>query len=216
VTRDRRAIILSGTEIRRSHLRRIILQIVTYPHPTLRHKSQLIKRVDDALRELVGNMFTLMYEARGVGLAANQVDLPIRLFIVNLEAKPGAGEEFVFINPVVSRPKGLAEKEEGCLSLPELYGPVKRPKQIRVNAYGLDGQEIQADLDGLFARVVQHELDHLDGVLFVDRMSETSRLEVIDELDEFATEFASQRETGGIPSDEEIARRRAEWEKKYC
>lgn len=192
------------------------MQIVSYPHPTLRRKSLPIKRVDAELREIVRNMFDLMYQARGVGLAANQVDLPLRLFIVNLEAKPDAGEEFVFINPVISRAKGQAEKEEGCLSLPELYGPVKRPKQVRVNAYGLDGQEIQADLDGLFARVVQHELDHLDGVLFVDRMSETNRLEILDELDEFETEFASQRNAGGIPSDEEIARQCVEWEKRYC
>ncbi len=192
------------------------MQIVSYPHPTLRHKSLPIKRVNAELREIVSEMFALMYEARGVGLAANQVDLPIRLFIMNLEAKPDAGEEFVFINPVISRAKGSAEKEEGCLSLPELYGPVKRPKQVRVQAYGLDGQEFQADVDGLFARVVQHELDHLDGVLFVDRMSETNRLEIVDELDVFETEFASQREAGGIPSDEEIARQTAEWEKKYC
>ncbi|MAD80526.1 MAG: peptide deformylase [Pirellulaceae bacterium] len=194
----------------------MILQIVSYPHPTLRHKSLPVKRVDAELRELVSNMFDVMYEARGVGLAANQVDLPIRLFVVNLEAKAGEGEEFVFINPVISRPKGLEEKEEGCLSLPDLYGPVKRPKQIRVNAYGIDGQEIQADLSGLFARVVQHELDHLDGVLFVDRMSETNKLEVFDALDEFETEFASQRDAGGIPGDQEIAQRRVVWEQKYC
>ncbi len=202
--------------IRISHLRRSVLQIVSYPHPTLRHKSLPVKRVDAELRDLVRNMFELMYASSGVGLAANQVDLPIRLFVVNLESKPDEGEELVFINPVVSRHKGLEEKEEGCLSLPEVYGPVIRPKQIRVNAYGLDGQEIQADLKGLFARVVQHELDHLDGVLFVDRMSETNKLEIMSELDEFETEFASQRNAGGIPGDEEIAQRRAAWQQKYC
>ena len=192
------------------------MQIVSYPHPTLRHKSLPVKRVDAELRELVRNMFKVMYEACGVGLAANQVDLPIRLFVVNLEGKAGEGEELVFINPVISRPKGLEEKEEGCLSLPELYGPVKRPKQIRVNAYGINGQEIQADLSGLFARVVQHESDHLDGVLFVDRMSETKKLEIVDELYEFETEFTSQRNAGGIPGDEEIAQRLVVWEQKYC
>jgi peptide deformylase len=216
VTSDCRAIILVSYLNCICHLRRIVLQIVSYPHPTLRHKSLPIKRVDKELRELVRNMFELMYAARGVGLAANQVDLPIRLFVVNLEAKANEGDELVFINPVVSRPKGLEEKEEGCLSLPELYGPVVRPKQIRVNAYGLDGQEIQADLKGLFARVVQHELDHLDGTLFVDRMSETNKLEIVDELDEFETEFTSQRNAGGIPGDEEIAKCRAAWEQKFC
>ncbi len=192
------------------------MRIVSYPHPTLRHKSLPVKRVDAELRELVRKMFELMYAARGVGLAANQVDLPIRLFVVNMEGKPDEGEELVFINPVASRPKGLEEKEEGCLSLPELYGPVVRPKQIRVNAYGLNGQELQADLKGLFARVVQHELDHLDGVLFVDRMSETNKLEVVEALDEFETEFTSQRAAGGIAGDEEIAQRCAQWEQKYC
>ncbi len=199
-----------------SHLRRIVLQIVSYPHPMLRHKSLPVKRVDAELRELVRNMFELMYAARGVGLAANQVNLPVRLFVINLEAEPDEGEELVFINPVVSRPKGLEEQEEGCLSLPELYGNVIRPKQICVNAYGLDGQEIQTELKGLFARVVQHELDHLDGVLFVDRMSETSKLEIMDELDEFETEFASQRNAGGVPGNEEIAQRCLAWEQKYC
>ena len=216
VTSDCRAIILAVIWNRVSHLRRIVLHIVSYPHPTLRHKSLPIKRVDAELRELVRNMFELMYAACGVGLAANQVDLPIRLFIVNLEGKPDEGEEFVFINPVVSRPKGLEEKEEGCLSLPEVYGPVVRPKQVRVNAYGLNGQEIQTDLKGLFARVVQHELDHLDGVLFVDRMSETNKLEIVEELDDFETEFRSQRNVGGIPAEEEIAQRLAKFEKKYC
>ncbi len=133
-----------------------------------------------------------------------------------MEGEPNEGEELVFINPVISRPKGLEEKEEGCLSLPELYGPVKRPKQIRVNAYGINGQEIQADLSGLFARVVQHESDHLDGVLFVDRMSESNKLEIDDALYDFETEFTSQRAAGGIPGDEEIAKRRVAWEQKYC
>lgn len=193
-----------------------LLHIVSYPHPTLRHESKPIKRVDSELRDVVREMFDLMYEARGVGLAANQVDLPIRLFVVNLAADPNEGEELVFINPVISRPKGSDEAEEGCLSLPELYGPVKRPKQVRLNAYGLDGQEIQADVEGLFARVVQHESDHLDGVLFTDRMSETARLDVEDALAEFEADFHSRRATGEIDSDEAIAARLADWEARYC
>ena len=192
------------------------LQIVTYPHPTLRHKSKPIKRVDAELRAIVRKMFELMYEARGIGLAANQVDLPIRLFIVNLHADPEAGEELVFINPVISKPKGSEEAEEGCLSIPETYGNVIRPKSVRVNAYALDGHEIQADADGLFARVVQHESDHLDGVLFVDRMSETGKVEIQDSLDDFETDFRSRRSMGEIASDDEIAARLADWETRYC
>ncbi len=192
------------------------MQIVTFPHPTLRHVSKPIKRVDSRLREIVDEMFRLMYEARGVGLAANQVDLPIRLFVANLESDPQEGEELVFINPVISRPKGSEEADEGCLSLPDLYGPVKRPKNVRINAYSLDGSEIVADLEGLFARVVQHETDHLDGVLFVDRMSETARAEVDDVLDEFEADFRSRRSTGEIADDLAIAKRLAEWEARYC
>jgi peptide deformylase len=192
------------------------LRIVNYPHPTLRHKSKPIQRVDAELRQIVRQMFDLMYQAKGVGLAANQVDLPFRLFIVNTQANPKEGEELVFINPVVLDPKGSDEAEEGCLSLPGLYGQVKRPKQVRLNAFNLQGQEITADLSGLPARVVQHELDHLDGILFIDRLSETGRLSAAPTLEEFTLEFQSRRHVGEIPSDQEIAARLADWERKYC
>ena len=191
------------------------LNIITYPHPTLRRVSKPLRRVDAELRSLVREMFDLMYAAKGVGLAANQVDLPLRFFIVNLEAKPGAGEELVFLNPVISLPKGSEEAEEGCLSLPGLYGNVVRPKQVRINAYGIDGKEIQFDATGLMARCVQHELDHLDGVLFTDRMSATVKADVMEELDLFETEFASRRSTGAVPGDEQIAKHWTEWEKRY-
>jgi peptide deformylase len=192
------------------------LQIVNFPHPTLRYKSKAVKRVDAELRSTVRRMFELMYEARGVGLAANQVDLPLRLFIVNLKADPEEGEERVFINPVVSRPKGSDEAEEGCLSLPGVYGQVKRPRQVRVNAYGLDGCEINAEVDGLLARVIQHETDHLDGVMFTDRMSTTGRLAVQAALDEFEAEFESRRHVGEIAADAEILARLEQCERRYC
>jgi peptide deformylase len=192
------------------------LQILTYPHPTLRRVSKPLKRVDADLRKTIREMFDLMYAAKGIGLAANQVDLPLRFFLVNLEANPESGEELVFLNPVISRPHGGSEEaEEGCLSLPGLYGPVIRPKEVRINAYNLSGQEFEADLSGLFARCVQHELDHLDGVLFPDRMSQTARADIQEEIDIFETDFASRRNTGAIPSDEEIAKKWAEWETRY-
>jgi len=193
------------------------LQIITYPHPTLRRVSKPLRRVDADLRKKIREMFELMYGAKGIGLAANQVDLPLRLFVVNLEAKPDAGEELVFINPVISLPRGGSEEaEEGCLSLPGLYGQVVRPKQVRINAYGLDGREIQTDATGLFARCVQHELDHLDGVLFTDRMSPSARTDLQDELGEFEAEFSSRRGTGAVPSDDDIANQWAEWESRYA
>jgi peptide deformylase len=192
------------------------LQIITYPHPTLRRVSKPLRRVDAELRKQIREMFDLMYAAKGIGLAANQVDLPLRLFIVNLTAKPNEGEELVFINPVISLPRGGSEEsEEGCLSLPGLYGHVTRPRQVRINAYSLSGNEIVADATGLFARCVQHELDHLDGVLFPDRMSPTARADIEEELNVFETEFSSRRSTKAIPTDEEIARRWAELEGRY-
>ena len=192
------------------------LKILTYPHPTLRHRSQAVRRVDAELHSIVAEMFRLMYEARGVGLAANQVDLPLRLFVANLISDPEEGEEYVFINPVIDHRQGMEEREEGCLSLPELYGKVKRPESITVNAYDLHGQEVTAEVDGLFARVIQHETDHLDGVLFIDRLSETGRLGVDESIAEFEFEFNQQRERGELPDDAAIAVRLAALERKYC
>jgi peptide deformylase len=192
-----------------------LLRIINYPHPTLRRPSKPLKRVDAELHALVREMFDLMYskEHRGVGLAANQVDLPYRLFIVNLSSDPAIkDEEHVFINPVLSLPKGGEEDEEGCLSLPGLFAPVRRPEKIRINAYNLAGQEVVYDLDDLFARVVQHEADHLDGVLFIDRLAPTVELSVRDRLLEFEQDFASRRQFGEIPGDEEILSRLAELE----
>ncbi|MFV1966080.1 MAG: peptide deformylase [Pirellulaceae bacterium] len=192
------------------------MQIVIYPHPTLRHKSKPVKRVDAGLRSIVQEMLERMYESQGVGLAANQVDLPFRFFVANLESDPQKSEELVFINPVISRPKGQEENSEGCLSFPTLYCPVRRPARVHVNAYDLNGREISADVDGLLARVIQHETDHLDGILFVDRMSATAKLDVAEALNDFEVDFRSRQGTGGIPSDEAIGARLVEWESKYC
>jgi peptide deformylase len=161
-------------------------------------------------------MFQLMYESGGIGLAANQVDLPLRLFIVNLAAAPDEGEELVFINPVLSKPKGNVEMEEGCLSFPQLYGPVVRPKEITVNAYNLRGEEIKAQLSGMLARVVLHEYDHLDGVLFIDRMTSIAKTKVEHVVEEFEVEFESRRKVGQIPDDATITAELAQWEKRYC
>jgi peptide deformylase len=190
------------------------LQIVQYPHPTLRHVSKPLKRVDKELHATVREMFELMYAAKGVGLAANQVNLPYRLFIINLESDPKAvDQEKVFLNPVLTSRKGNAEAEEGCLSLPGLYADVKRPERIALNAYDLSGQEVNLELDGLFARAVQHEIDHLDGILFIDRLAPTAEMAVKDVLAEFEVQYAGQLERGEIPDDAAIAKRLAELEK---
>ncbi len=192
------------------------MQIVQYPHPTLRHPSKPVKRVDAQLKRNIAEMFELMYEHRGIGLAANQVDLPLRCFVMNLKSDPDEAEPHVFINPVISRPKGAAEREEGCLSFPELYAPVKRPERVFVSAFNLQGEPFEAEVDDLFARVVQHETDHLDGVLFIDRMTEVNQIACKDALEAFEREFNRQRGFGAIGSDAEIAARLSELEAQYC
>lgn len=192
-------------------------KIIQYPHPTLRRVSKNIARFDADLRTTIRAMFDLMYEAKGVGLAANQVDLPLRLFVVNVEADPEKGEEMVFINPVISMPRGgQVEAEEGCLSLPGVYAEVKRPKQVRVNAFNMSGEEISADVDGFLARVIQHETDHLDGVMFIDRLSETAKFDVGGAVQEFETAFESEQRVGEIPPEAEIFKRLDEIEARYC
>ena len=192
------------------------MNIIPYPHPTLRYASKPVRRVDAELRAIISEMFDLMYDAKGIGLAANQVALPLRFFICNLAAERGEGEEQVFINPIISRPKGNEERDEGCLSIPGVYAPVRRPEAIHLEAYSLDGDAISADLDGMMARVVQHETDHLDGVLFIDRLSETAEMDVRPQLDEFEIDFKSRRDVGSIPSDEQIKIERDIWEEKYA
>jgi peptide deformylase len=192
------------------------LQIVHHPHPALRYKSKPVRRVDAGLAGIIREMFQLMYESNGIGLAANQVNLPLRLFVVNLAANPDEGEEMVFINPVISKPKGSEEGEEGCLSLPQLYAPVRRPKQVLVNAYNLKGEEVQATVTGMLSRVVQHETDHLDGIMFPDRMTDMHRPSVEPVLEEFELEFDAQRRSGKMPPDEEITARLQKYEALYC
>ena len=190
------------------------MQIVHYPHPSLRWKSRPVSSVSGALRRTVQEMFELMYEAKGIGLAANQVALPFRFFIINISGDPDlADEELVFLNPELSAQSGSTEGEEGCLSVPQVYGQVKRFEKITVEAYDLDGRGFAMDLDELPARVVQHETDHLDGVMFFDRMSETDRQGLEPQIDEFVTGFRHQQSTGESPSDEELAEQLAALER---
>lgn len=190
------------------------MRIVKYPHPTLRHKSKPLRRVDGELRSIVAQMFDIMYSNRGIGLAANQVDLPYRLFVINVTGDSAqADQEHVFINPEITlRSGGMAEDEEGCLSFPELYAQVKRPERCTVVAYNLAGQEVKYELKGLFARAVQHEFDHLDGVLFVDRLTPSGLLSVRESLADLERELEGDRSRGLLPDDDQIVARLAELE----
>jgi peptide deformylase len=177
------------------------LELVEFPHPALLRRARPLVRIDDTIHDVVEQMFEIMYQAGGIGLAANQVALPYRLFVVNLEARPDAGEELVFINPSLSRPRGNAVQEEGCLSLPGLRMDVRRPEQIVVKAWSLEGEPFEEDLDGLLARVVQHEFDHLEGRLFTDRLPDAAALEARRSLDTFREVFAGKQSRGELPVD---------------
>lgn len=192
------------------------LQIVHYPHPTLRHRSKPIKRVDSELKAIVARMFELMYEARGIGLAANQVNLPFQLFVINTTGEKGSGEEMVFINPVVSQPKGTDSAEEGCLSIPGVNGKVSRPAHVHVSGYDLTGNEIDLAASGLLAKAIQHEFDHLQGVLFIDRISEGEKKHIAPELEEFELEYQSQLDSGKQVDEAKNRSQLKTWEEKYC
>jgi peptide deformylase len=181
------------------------MEIVRYPHPALRWKSKPVRRIDAAFRAQVEEMFDLMYAERGIGLAANQVALPLRVFVANPTGDPAEKEyEQVFINPEIVSKKGSALGEEGCLSLPDLYGPVNRAERITVVAFDLSGQEFEMDLDDLPSRVIQHENDHLDGVLFIDRLPEADRRQAEQFLTAFEDEFRRRQRDGVYPPDDQI------------
>lgn len=193
-----------------------MLEIITFPHPTLRHKSKPITKVDAELKQIVSDMFDAMYKAKGIGLAANQVNLPLQLFVINTSGQKGKGEERVFINPVVSSPKGASNAEEGCLSLPGVEGNVTRPETIHVSAYDLSGNEIDMTVDGLLGRAIQHENDHLQGVMFIDRLSESEKRLIEGEIQTFEFDFESRRQAQSVDSDEAIAAHLQSFEARYC
>lgn len=192
------------------------LSVIVHPHPTLRLKSKPILRVDDQLRDYITQMFELMYLSKGVGLAANQVNLPLQMFVVNPAGKPGEGEEMVFINPVISRPKGSEVAEEGCLSLPGVFGEVVRAAEIDVEAFTHLGQRVKLRATGYLARILQHEFDHLQGVMFFDRMSETKLIEIQDEILEFNDDYDVRTALGNVVSEDQWQTWIRKIESRYC
>ncbi len=149
------------------------LTILELPDPRLRRVAKPVDAVTDRERQLAADMLETMYEARGIGLAATQVNESVRMLVLDLsEAKD---DPKVFINPEVIDRKGAQTCEEGCLSVPGVYAEVERAEEIRVRALGLDGQPFEMDADGLLAVCIQHEIDHLDGKVFVDYLSPLKR-----------------------------------------
>ena len=185
-----------------------MLRIVPFPHPALRYKSAPVRRIDGPLRAAVREMFELMYEANGIGLAANQVALPLRFFVLNLTADPEqSAEERVFINPEILKRESVVEDDEGCLSLPGLNGKVRRSRKIRVRAFDLNGAAIEEDVDGLLSRAVQHETDHLDGTLITDRFDEPVRVANAAKLREIEVGFRREQAEGAWEPDTALRER---------
>jgi peptide deformylase len=146
--------------------------LTIFPDPVLRVRAADVTAFDDALATTVRAMFARMYLSHGVGLAAPQVGLKIRLFVLNDTGEPGSGEELAFVNPtILSRGGAPTLFEEGCLSFPQIYAEVERPDGCRVRWQDLSGTVHERDFDGFVSRIIQHEYDHLEGVLLVDRMT---------------------------------------------
>jgi peptide deformylase len=185
-----------------------VLEIVRFPHPALRYSSRPITEIDDALRATIRAMFDLMYSAKGIGLAANQVALPFRFFVLNLTADAERpDEERVFINPQIIKRHCSSEDEEGCLSLPGVYAKVRRARKIRVCAYDLEGTLVEHEADELFSRAVQHEIDHLEGKLFIDYLEPLERRSLAEKLRVFELEYQKAQQSGLIPADQDLMQR---------
>jgi peptide deformylase len=181
------------------------MKIVHYPHPALRHAAKPLTSIDKQIQLYVGEMKGLMYEARGLGLAATQVALPFQLLVMNITGDPNQPEsEEVFINPVIVERKGSVDDEEGCLSFPGLYQKVRRAKTVKVQAYDLKGRLVEKVVNDLEARAWQHEIDHLNGVLFIDKMGPIARFAARGSVKDFERLFRRAQERGEIPPDVEI------------
>ena len=149
------------------------LAILEYPDPRLRKTAKRVESVDDAVRQLAADLLETMYAARGVGLAATQVDIHRRVIVLDVSEQ--RNQPMVFINPELLKAEGRGPGEEGCLSVPDVFDKVQRATHIRVRALGSDGEPFEMDADGLLAVCIQHEMDHLEGKLFVDYLSELKR-----------------------------------------
>jgi peptide deformylase len=165
----------------RAAMRRVALaQIRQYPDPVLRMRAYEVDAFDDDLHRLAERMVALMRDARGVGLAGNQVGVLRRIVVMQPDEE---GESVVIVNPVIARTGEERESdEEGCLSLRDVLAPVERSLSVRVEGRGLDGGELSLELEGLAARVAQHEVDHLDGILILDRTTKDARKEALARL----------------------------------
>ncbi len=157
-----------------------LLEILHYPDPRLRNRAEPIAEVDDSIRTLAADMLETMYDAPGIGLAATQINVHKRMLVADVSAEND--DPRVFINPVIVESQGTEQMEEGCLSVPGVFELVERADWIAVEYLDLDGQPQRLETDGLLAVCIQHEIDHLDGKLFVDYLSMLKRTRIKDKL----------------------------------
>jgi peptide deformylase len=158
-----------------------ILTVLHYPDPRLRKVAQPVEHVDDRIRQLVDDMFETMYQAPGIGLAATQVDEHKR--IITIDITEDKSQPLCIINPEVVASEGVERMEEGCLSVPGIYEPVERAEQITLKALNREGHSYELQADGLLSVCIQHEMDHLQGKLFVDYLSELKRKRIRKKLE---------------------------------
>ena len=158
-----------------------LLPILEFPDPRLRTRAQPVTQVDGAMRTLIDDMFQTMYAAPGIGLAATQVNVHKRLLVVDVS--DAHNQPLALINPEIVARDGVEESEEGCLSVPGIYDKVTRADKIRVRALDRNGKQIEFNADGLLAVCIQHEMDHLEGKLFVDYLSELKRTRIRKKLE---------------------------------
>jgi peptide deformylase len=152
------------------------LTILIAPDPRLKAKARDVAKVDAEVRRLADDMLETMYAAKGIGLAAVQVGVPLRIIVMDLDQKDGKNDPRVFVNPkILWASKETASFEEGCLSVPDIWEEVARPARIRAEYLDRDGARQELEADGILADCLQHEMDHLDGVLFIDRLSRLKR-----------------------------------------
>ena len=172
-------------------------EIIILPDKQLRLVSKPVEKVTTEIRKLADDMFETMYDAPGIGLAAIQVAQPLRLITMDLAKKSEDGETKpqprVFINPeIISSSEELSVYEEGCLSIPEYYEEVERPAKVRVRYIDLDGKVHEEDAEGLYATCIQHEIDHLNGVLFIDHISKLKRDRIVKKFTKAAKKTADE------------------------
>ncbi len=181
------------------------MKIVNYPHPALRAKCKPVSALDETVRTHASKMLELMYQHEGLGLAAPQVALDYQMIVINFvgEAEQ-TDQELVAINPVIIEGKGAEKSREGCLSFPSLYQDIRRFKTVKVQYYTLAGQLQEMTCSDLPARIWQHEIDHLNGTLFIDKMGPIARMSSKKTLDVFIEEFEEALKKGTIPPGTEM------------